>query len=144
MNCQVNGCRFSSFHSTESHECGKCHQLGHGRTECGNPSKMRNLQKYFTNFTSPNVLSQDQLAQFCPVNVIKAFLPQGSFVEVYGGMGSTVYVRNQNGSLQGIVIGNQDWHYNQPLIDEKDNFVKSFTQHNLTNDQLDNISRSRV
>jgi glutathione peroxidase-family protein len=118
--------------------------LGHGRTECGNPSKIRNLQKYFTNYTSPNVLSQDRLAQFCPVNVIKTFLPQGSFVEVYGGMGSTVYVRNHNGSLQGIVIGNQDWHYNQPLIDEKDNFVKSFSQHNLTNDQLDNISRSTV
>ncbi len=142
MNCQVYGCRFANSHSTESHECGKCHQLGHGRVECGNLSKIKNLQKHYSNYVSQNVLSQNALEQFCPVNIIKTILPQGSFVEVYGGMGSTVYVRNHCGTLQGIVIGNQDWHYNQPLIDEKDAFISRFTQYNLTNDQMDRISRN--
>ena len=144
MNCQVYGCRFSGFHSTESHECGKCHQLGHGRTECGNASKIRNLQKYFTNFISPNVLSQDQLKNFCAVNIIKTFLQPGLFVEVYGGMGSTIYIRNHNGSIQGIVIGSQDWHYNPHLIVEKDNFLNGFNKHNLTNDQLDRIRQNII
>ena len=35
MQCTVQGCRYSTTHNTSKHQCGKCHQYGHGRMECG-------------------------------------------------------------------------------------------------------------
>jgi hypothetical protein len=33
--CQVDSCRYSTFHNTENHQCGKCKRFGHGQRECG-------------------------------------------------------------------------------------------------------------
>ncbi len=41
--CKVNGCRFYWTHSTFGHKCGNCNNYGHGRTECGNPQKIKKL-----------------------------------------------------------------------------------------------------
>jgi len=132
-NCKVQGCRYSTSHSTDAHQCGKCHQFGHGQIECGNSQKMKRLEKYFTNYVSENILTENSLATFCPINIIKNFVPSGTFVEVYGGMGSTIYVRNSGNYFQGICIGNQDWAYNPALIAEKDEFLRGYSQTNLTN-----------
>ena len=141
-NCKVQGCRYSTSHSTESHKCGKCDQFGHGQIECGNFQKIKKLEKYFTNYVSENTLTVDQLTRFCAINIIKNYVPSGAFVEVYGGMGSTVYVRNSGNNFQGICIGNQDWSYNPSLIEEKDEFVKGYSQITLTNSQMDQINRN--
>lgn len=34
MFCKVQGCRYPNFHVSVGHECGKCHQYGHGQYEC--------------------------------------------------------------------------------------------------------------
>ncbi len=141
-NCKVQGCRYSTSHSTESHKCGKCQQFGHGQVECGNLQKMKSLEKHFTNYVSENILSENGLSSFCPINIIKNFVPHGAFVEVYGGMGSTVYVRNSGNQIQGICIGNQDWAYNPALIAEKDEFIRGYSQVSLNNSQLSQINRN--
>ena len=145
MNCQVYGCRYSHCHLTENHICGKCHKSGHGKVECGHPSKIKNLEKYYTQNlqnTSNNILSEHQLNNFCSANIIKSLLPCGSYTEVYGGMGSTIFVRNIGATIQGILIGNQDWSYNPSLINEKDEFIKNFNYLSLSNEQMINATRN--
>jgi hypothetical protein len=46
--CQVKHCKFPHFHITQSHQCGKCKQFGHGIIECGNYKNMNELYKKMT------------------------------------------------------------------------------------------------
>ena len=43
MYCQVQGCRFPSFHSTSAHKCGRCDEFGHGVLECRDSTKKAHL-----------------------------------------------------------------------------------------------------
>ncbi len=52
MSCKIRGCRYASYHNTAQHECGTCHQLGHGRVECKNDKLKRELSTL-----SPQVVS---------------------------------------------------------------------------------------
>ena len=38
--CRVKGCRFSGYHITARHHCGRCGLLGHGQVECGDDAKI--------------------------------------------------------------------------------------------------------
>lgn len=42
--CKVHGCRYSWSHTTSGHECGTCHEFGHGQYECGDHQKINNLK----------------------------------------------------------------------------------------------------
>ena len=44
MQCTVKGCRYSTTHITAGHQCGKCHQYGHGRMDC-NSSQIQITKK---------------------------------------------------------------------------------------------------
>jgi hypothetical protein len=44
--CLVYKCNYPSSHSTIAHKCGKCNNLGHGQTECGNNSKIISLKTH--------------------------------------------------------------------------------------------------
>ena len=44
--CQVLNCRFNHTHITSGHMCGTCKKYGHGQMECGDISKMSNLNQY--------------------------------------------------------------------------------------------------
>lgn len=41
--CKVYNCRFPWSHTTVGHECGKCHNFGHGQYECCHSSRIKNL-----------------------------------------------------------------------------------------------------
>lgn len=41
--CKCGGCRWPQYHLTEYHQCGKCHQFGHGQQECNKPNAMNAL-----------------------------------------------------------------------------------------------------
>lgn len=41
--CKCDGCRWPKCHLTEYHQCGNCHQFGHGKRECGKPQSIVNL-----------------------------------------------------------------------------------------------------
>uniref|UniRef100_A0A6C0IXM2 RING-type domain-containing protein n=1 Tax=viral metagenome TaxID=1070528 RepID=A0A6C0IXM2_9ZZZZ len=43
MSCKVKYCRFSNYHITLGHRCGKCKQYGHGQVECNNLSLKNEL-----------------------------------------------------------------------------------------------------
>ena len=43
MLCKSKYCRFSKFHVTSAHRCGKCKLYGHGMVECGNQHLMNKL-----------------------------------------------------------------------------------------------------
>ena len=45
--CRVQNCRYSSFHVTSRHSCGKCHQYGHGIMECDNNDLIEGLKIYY-------------------------------------------------------------------------------------------------
>lgn len=47
MSCKVKYCRFSSFHTTKSHQCGWCGEFGHGQMECRHAEQKQDLQQYF-------------------------------------------------------------------------------------------------
>lgn len=47
MSCKVKYCRFSSFHTTKSHRCGRCGEFGHGQIECRHAEQKQELQQYF-------------------------------------------------------------------------------------------------
>ncbi len=38
--CSVKDCRYSCYHVTAGHKCGKCNQFGHGRIECSFPKQL--------------------------------------------------------------------------------------------------------
>ena len=44
--CKVQGCRYSTFHVTSAHQCGKCKFFGHGQVECENQNKKKNLENF--------------------------------------------------------------------------------------------------
>ena len=46
MQCRVTGCRFPLFHVTSGHQCGSCHEYGHGILECGSESSMQKLSRH--------------------------------------------------------------------------------------------------
>jgi len=46
MSCRVHNCRYSQYHTTSGHKCGKCGEFGHGQLECGNIVKIYNLKPY--------------------------------------------------------------------------------------------------
>lgn len=41
--CKCDGCRWPKCHLTEYHQCGNCHQFGHGKRECGKQQSIANL-----------------------------------------------------------------------------------------------------
>lgn len=43
--CLVQGCRFSEFHLTSAHKCGRCAGFGHGVLECQQPHRLRRLHQ---------------------------------------------------------------------------------------------------
>jgi len=45
MLCKAKNCRFSDTHIVKAHQCGTCHQLGHGLMECGRPDLIAELAK---------------------------------------------------------------------------------------------------
>lgn len=46
MYCKVQGCTFSSSHTTAGHKCGYCGRYGHGVIECRNPELKERLVQY--------------------------------------------------------------------------------------------------
>jgi hypothetical protein len=34
MFCEIDGCGYKMYHTTDKHECGKCHNMGHGQNKC--------------------------------------------------------------------------------------------------------------
>ena len=46
--CKVQGCRFSSTHTTSGHKCSKCDDYSHGVTECGIPERIELLCPYLS------------------------------------------------------------------------------------------------
>ena len=44
--CKVNSCRFSQFHTTIAHRCGRCNQYGHGLIECNDHSLKQHLIQF--------------------------------------------------------------------------------------------------
>ena len=124
-NCKVYGCKYSTFHSTETHKCGKCHHHGHGRVECGNSQKIRDLYTC-KKFVFQNLLSERQLDTFCNINLIKTRLSPGKFTYVYGGLGSTIFIRQRGNTIEGICIGNQDWAYNPTILNEKEMLIEGY------------------
>lgn len=47
MSCKVEYCRFAEFHTTKSHQCGRCGEFGHGQIECRHAEQKQELQQYF-------------------------------------------------------------------------------------------------
>ena len=47
MYCKVRGCRYEHEHITSHHQCGKCKLFGHGRLECSDENKKKELEIYF-------------------------------------------------------------------------------------------------
>ena len=85
--CHVYGCRYSTFHITEGHKCGKCGEHGHGRYECGDPVKITSLKQ------AVPIYSEIEQAV---INVAKKALGSNiakCYVVIYGGMGCTWYAR---------------------------------------------------
>jgi len=39
--CKANRCRYATSHVTAGHQCGVCHQYGHGQVECKKPEVLR-------------------------------------------------------------------------------------------------------
>ena len=46
MSCIVYGCGNPNFHSTSEHSCGTCNLNGHGKLECSNDDKIKELEKF--------------------------------------------------------------------------------------------------
>ena len=44
--CEIQSCTSSHTHATRGHKCDKCGKYGHGINECGNYSKILELDKY--------------------------------------------------------------------------------------------------
>jgi len=44
--CRVHGCRYSTFHVTSAHQCGKCGFFGHGQVECDNKNNKKNMESF--------------------------------------------------------------------------------------------------
>ena len=54
IECRVRGCRHKFSHTTLGHECGNCHQYGHGQLECGWYDRIRRLRNLSFNDIIPN------------------------------------------------------------------------------------------
>lgn len=61
--CKASGCRYSSFHVTSAHQCGKCKSFGHGRVECNNEYKKKNLELFHNDTLN--------IKKYCTVNGCK-------------------------------------------------------------------------
>jgi hypothetical protein len=125
--CKVYGCKYSTFHSTETHKCGKCHHYGHGRVECGSSQKIRDLHTFYKKCVFQYILSESALDTFCNINLVKTHLSPGKYTYVYGGLGSTIFIRQRENTIEGICIGNQDWAYNPTIVYEKDMLIEGYT-----------------
>jgi hypothetical protein len=82
--CQVNGCHYSYCHTTANHQCGICGQLGHGRSECGDPRKISALhQNYIKTGTpiNPQVYPSPYGQQMQQVNYCVHPMQQVHFVQ---------------------------------------------------------------
>ena len=44
--CQVENCLYASEHVTQRHCCGTCNLNGHGKLECSNDDKIKELEKF--------------------------------------------------------------------------------------------------
>lgn len=53
--CTVENCRFSQYHVTSGHKCGKCGQHGHGLMECGSPVKLSKLSSSLSTILPPKL-----------------------------------------------------------------------------------------
>ena len=47
MYCKVKNCRYASEHTTSHHQCGNCRMFGHGKIECSDENKKKELEIYF-------------------------------------------------------------------------------------------------
>ena len=47
MNCKVKQCRYYNTHVTKGHQCGICHEYGHGEIECYNIVARKKLFIYY-------------------------------------------------------------------------------------------------
>ena len=47
MYCKVKNCRYASEHTTSHHQCGNCRMFGHGKIECLDENKKKELEIYF-------------------------------------------------------------------------------------------------
>jgi hypothetical protein len=101
MKCKVDGCRFSDYHKTENHECGKCHLLGHGQRECGDWLKCEQLSRIINNdnyYPGRIIISfkeDSDSDDYFPYQAnsydkIRKELRNDSYVELGSGMGCTV------------------------------------------------------
>lgn len=52
--CKVQGCRYSTFHMTSAHQCGKCKFFGHGQQECENQHLKKNLESFHNDILNVN------------------------------------------------------------------------------------------
>lgn len=51
--CKVKNCRFHTSHTTRSHICGICNNLGHGQYECFDYEKKEQLKEHFNDIIDP-------------------------------------------------------------------------------------------
>ena len=163
-NCQVKGCRNKNNHVTSRHTCGNagCLMNGHGKTECMDEYKKKELEKNKNDIINvpcivPGCLdnkthtTQGHSCLFCDERMNKHLkycylnssmpldekhkifdeksikeldkemtnevllndvgqMKRGSYTHVYGGMGSTWFVRRDlNGKKQYLIMLTDDW-----------------------------------
>ena len=75
MFCKVSNCRFSNFHTTRSHKCGRCGHFGHGQLECRSDEHKNALSQYFH-----EELPQDKWCKFDYCEARKYHTTESHFV----------------------------------------------------------------
>lgn len=165
--CQVENCLYSSEHVTQRHCCGTCNLNGHGKLECSNDDKIKELEKFNGDLITKSCKIRGCLdpqthtslghsclycdkrsnnhMKYCPlsnnVNMymimnmnesdennicdniedfsedVKANITNkeinkiniGEYIDVYGGMGCTWFIRNNNGTIEYLFMHSDSW-----------------------------------
>ena len=117
MQCAVKGCRYSNTHITSGHQCGKCHQYGHGRMECS-----YNSQKCFIDgcrYSNTHITQQHQCGnchQYGHGRRTCRNLNQTS--EAYAMIEAQKLFGNMNGKILGKIYAGMgcDWYVKRDSI----------------------------
>jgi hypothetical protein len=111
VKCLVKNCRYNTYHYTDSHQCGTCKKLGHGRIECkkmGNCCKYCNKINHITNCPMNGIEVcdnvDDDMKYRLDTFATSKNLNNGQYTMLYGGMGSTWYIRCNNNNNEYIYV----------------------------------------
>ena len=129
MTCIVYGCGNPNSHSTPEHCCGTCQKKGHGRVECGNSHALN----YLKNSEIKKYDSYDRIKFFGEekLNNIKTVLRKGQYTYVYGGLGSTIYIRRvYKDRFEYLFMHQDDWgqygNTQRPALHKE--FIKNYEE----------------